>query len=135
LDSDFLGFFFEHGFLSFELLSHGSDRVFGCDKAIVTVRVLFLEGVHFATLFSEKLLESGDQLEVRSGGNVVVTLELSQELLGIDKSIRMEALHHLDTRVSDIVFHLNFAEELDGHRLQSVTRPFREPIDGGTVDQ
>jgi hypothetical protein len=46
----------------------------------------------------------------------------------------VEGLHHLRARFSHWSIHFNFTEELFGNSLKGIWRPFREPIDCGTVN-
>jgi hypothetical protein len=77
-----------------------------------------------------------EQLEIRSGSDIILPPQLSVEVLGV-----------LSNRVVDINAHVRqlFSELIDtdglvglelssGHRLQSLIGPFLKPVDGTAVD-
>jgi hypothetical protein len=64
-----------------------------------------------------------------------MTLQLTQEFISLVSSSCMEFLHHLTAGSSSVVFHIDISEEIISHTLEGISRPGREPINCGTVDQ
>jgi hypothetical protein len=118
-----LGSFDKFGLFGLEFGLHDTDRAFSLDQTIVTVGVTILKVLNLCALGSQKNLEGTNELQVRGGGHVVVSLELTLEFPRRLLSILMELLHHLAAISSNLFFHLDFTQELFSDGLQSILWP------------
>jgi hypothetical protein len=97
-----LGSFDKFGLFGLEFGLHDTDRAFSLDQTIVTVGVTILKVLNLCALGSQKNLEGTNELQVRGGGHVVVSLELTLEFPRRLLSILMELLQQLALIYSSI---------------------------------
>ena len=88
------------------------------------IYVLMVDSMYSTpSLHGEQGLVGGDELQVRRGGHVVVSLQRGQVAVAESACGLVELLAHLHAAVLDGVIHLHVVQKPLGHDGQGIVRP------------
>ena len=126
----------EHRLEVDEFRLHNRDGILSLVNLRQTALVAVDHRLNLVALLVEQPSVGADELEVRRGGDVIVTAEVGEEFFGEVANVHVELHAHVQRGVPyGVRIHRDVLEELRRHAAERILGPLAEPVDRAAVNE